>query len=1009
MPRTSETVTDGPPALAALRAAIDAAQAGSPLTAVTVVVPSNSVGVAARRWLAANGGIAAAQFVTVYRLAELLGAPSLVASGRRPVSTPVVDVAVRRALRAEPGMFASVATHPSTVAALRDAYRELRHVPAPGLDRLSKAGSSRAREVVRLHAIVARELTGHWYDEADLLHSARAHCDGRDVPVVVFLPGRLRPTEEALLVALGRAATVHEIVSSGRLGATSDDPDLQAEPVDVIDLSDADEEAREAVRHIVWATQRGVALERMAVVWPMADPYARLITDHLDAAGIPWNGRPGMALHERLAARVLLDVLAIDRRGIRRADLFAVLADAPARHADGRRVPSQQWERVSRAAGLAGDADWGDRLEHFRLDAARDPQRARDATAATELGKFVDDLRTLLGPPGETRKWRHWAELCGILLHRWLGGPRRIARLPPAEHDAYGEVQAVVDRLGRLDEIDGPVTRAAFVEALATELDTSPRRVGRIGVGVQVGPLSYALGQSLDLIVVLGAADGQLPAPPRRDTLLGDVDRALTDGALELSGDSVVRQRNEFAAAMAGALRVVVTVPRGDLRATAVRQPSRWLTDLAASVSIHRRSVASFAAGLADAPFPATVSQHRVRALAHHVRSGSPFDDHPLAVSVPAVRAGLTMLRARQSSSYTPFDGDLSGAGLASPFAGGSAMSPTRLEEWVSCPFAYFMHHVLRLEPVEQPEAALRITPLDQGSLVHEALDRFHRLVLDGTLAQPGPEGWGPEHLTALLAQFDLASAQVAASGRVGRIAFWTAGRAKLHNDLRAWLATDGEQLAERGARVLRSEHSFGLGERDTRSAPAAQIAVGRSGGGGGPERRLIHLRGKVDRIDLGADGTLYVTDHKTGRAGRFKGLVEADPTAGGTKLQLPAYAAAARPLGAAGAAVHAEFSFIGPDHPRRVGVTFGDATWPVVGDQLAHIVDGIESALFRPIPEPSQFHLPWVPCSYCDPDGLGTVERYEEFARKAGPGGDPRLAVLVEASEQRASQGDAA
>lgn len=1016
MGRTSQTVADGQPALAALRASVDRAQAGSPLSPVTVVVPSNSVGVAARRWLAAHGGVSAAQFVTVFRLAELLGAPALVAAGRRPVSTPVVDVAVRRALRSAPGMFAPVATHPATVAALRDTYRELRHLTEAQLHLLGTAGSARARDVVRVHRRVERHLTGGWYDEADLLRTAQARCGGRVVPVVVFLPGRLRPTEDALLQALALDADVHEIVSAGVLGGPSDSPDLPAEPVDVVDLSDADDEVREAVRHIVAATLRGTPLERIAVVWPLADPYARLITDHLDAAGIPWNGRPGTVLHERLAARILLDVLALDRRGIRRAELFAVLAHAPARHADGRRVSSQQWERVSRAAGLAGDDDWGDRLAHFRRDAALDPRRGHDALAAAELSEFVDDLRTTLGPPGDARPWRHWSELCMTLLNRWLGGPRRIALLPPVEHAAFGEVQAVVDRLGRLDEIDGPITRASFVEALATEFDGSPRRVGRIGDGVQVGPLSYAIGQTLDLIVVLGASEGQLPTPPTRDALLGDADRALTGGALELSDAVAARQRNEFAAAIAAARRVVVTLPRGDLRATAVRQPSRWLADLATTVAIHRRSVASFAAGLADASFPATLGQHRIRALAHHVRSGSPFDEHPLAGSVPALRSGLAMLRAREGATFTAFDGDLSGAGVASPFAAGAAMSPTRLELWASCPFAYFMHHVLRLQPVEQPEAALRISPLDQGSLVHEALDRFHRLVLDGTLPQPGPSGWGDDHLAALLAEFDHVADQVAASGRVGRIAFWTAGRVKLVNDLRAWMATDGARLADRRAQILRSEYSFGLGPDDPQSGAAAEIVIGHADGpnaAGGHQAgtptgtRTVLLRGKVDRIDVGADGALYVTDHKTGSARNFRTIVDDDPTAGGTKLQLPAYAAAARALGVDGARIHAEFSFIGAAHPTRIGVDFGEATWSIIGDQLTHIVHGVESALFHQVPERSQFRLSWVACPYCDPDGLGTVERYEEFARKSGPHGDARVATIALATGSTASTDD--
>jgi ATP-dependent helicase/nuclease subunit B len=521
---TSEVVADGPPALEALRAAIDRAKAGSLLRQVTAIVPSNSVGVAARRWLAANGGVIAVQFVTTYRLAELLGAPGLVAAGRRPVNTPVVDVAVRRALAEAAGMFAPVAHHHATITALRDIHRELRHVPAPALQRLERTGSARANEVVRLHRHVTRQLAGQWYDEADLLHAATAataldpHC------VVQFLPDRLRPTEQRLIEALAAGGEVHSIAAAGELRARG--------PVELLDVSDADDEAREAVSQIVAATQAGVALERIAAVWPIADPYARLLTEHLDAAGIRWNGRPGVTLHERLAARLLLDVLAIDRRGIRRTDLFNVLAHVPARDAEQRLVPAQRWERLSRDAGLATDADWDGRLQEYARVMAADPDRQRAAVDAAELGAFVAQLRSLLGPPGQRESWQHWAGVCHTLLIRWLGGDRRIAQLPPEELDAYGQVQAAVDRLGRLDELDGHVTRGVFVDALGAELDTSPGRAGRIGNGVQVGPLSYAVGQSLDLVIILGASDGQLPSAPTTDPLLGDGDRALTGGAL---------------------------------------------------------------------------------------------------------------------------------------------------------------------------------------------------------------------------------------------------------------------------------------------------------------------------------------------------------------------------------------------------------------------------------------------------------------------------------------------
>jgi len=341
---SSQIVEHGPPALAALRACVDELQGGDRLAAVTVVVPSNSVGVAARRWLAANGGIAGAQFVTVFRLAELLGGPGLVAAGRRPVSTPVVDVAVRHALAAAPGAFRPVAHHHATVAALRDVHRELRHVPATGLDAIRAGGSWRAVEVLRLHDAITAELAEGWYDEADLLASALADLPAAPAPTVVHLPDRLRPTEQALLDALAARAELRLIQAADSLRA--------ADTVTVVDTSDADEEVREVMRRVVAAAADGVPLERVAIVWPVADPYARLVTEHLDAAGIPWNGRPGVALHERLAARAVLDVLDIDRRGLRRVDLFDVLAHVPARQPDGRRRRGQGTDGREQQVGL---------------------------------------------------------------------------------------------------------------------------------------------------------------------------------------------------------------------------------------------------------------------------------------------------------------------------------------------------------------------------------------------------------------------------------------------------------------------------------------------------------------------------------------------------------------------------------------------------------------------------------------------------------------------------------
>ncbi|HAP75347.1 MAG TPA: hypothetical protein DCR14_04625, partial [Acidimicrobiaceae bacterium] len=563
---------------------------------------------------------------------------------------------------------------------------------------------------------------------------------------------------------------------------------------------------------------------------------------------------------------------------------------------------------------------------------------------------------------------------------------RGLAALPPDELDAHGRVQAALDRLSHLDGLTGPVTREVVAATLEAELSNAPGRVGRVGAGVQAGPLAFVVGHTVDLLVVVGACEGVLPAPPPPEALLTDHDRALTNGALPVDADRLAEQRHQLWAAVAGAQRVVMLWPRGDLRATAVRQPSRWLADLAelaeltGSGAASHRSVPSFAAGLATVHFPATVAQHRVRALWHAAASGVELATHPLVSSVPALARAAPLIAARASADFTPYDGDVSSLGL-NPL-GNAPMSPTRLEGWVSCPHAWFIQHVLGVEPVEQPDEQLQITPKDRGNLVHEALDRFHRQVIAGVLPQPGPHGWSPTHETALLACFADAAEGLEQLGLVGRTAFWHTEQDRQRGELVDWLRVDGQFVAERGATVLASEHRFGFGD-----VPPATLAMA--------DGTAVQFRGFVDRIDRCADGSLVVTDHKTGSANSYRDITDADPTAGGSRLQLPAYAAAARALvgAAADTPVTAEYGFLGVGGYKRVGSVIGAHNRAVVETALTHIIDGIRSGVFVARPEKAQYRLSFIRCPYCDPDGLGTAELWVQTDRKMA---DPRVAALL-------------
>jgi RecB family exonuclease len=1008
----------GPPALDRLGALVDEAQATDRLAPVTVVVPTNYVGVATRRALARRSGLAGVSFLTVYRLAELLGSARLAGAGRRPVSTPVVAGAVRQALRQVPGCFEAVRDHPATEEALVAAHRELRDAGEAAAEAVGRA-SPRAADVVRIHRHVTGQLADRWYDEADLLAAATAVIrDGGAGAaalgtVVVHLPQRLPVAAGTLLATLGDRGPVHVVAgrtghagadrgvaaSVARIGggvdAGPDQPALLPTAVQVVTTADADDEVRVALRHVLAAARSGVALERIAVCYATPEPYGRLCGELLAGAGIPYNGRATVPLRERAAARAVLGLLALPDHDVSRHDLFALLAGTPIVNASGQPVPAAAWERVSREAGVvAGIRQWDERLARFAAGlyrAGADPAGATDpaddagaapgrrarrrAAEAEDLRAFVLDLAARLARPPST--WRGLASLGRELAERYLGGDRCRASWPEAERVAHDKVVAALDRLGGLDGIDPRPTMEQFRRTLELELDADLGRVGRLGDGVFVGPVGLALGQDLDVVVVLGLAEGTFPTRPTDDALLPDHERIRAGGLLPLAADAPSWQHHQLRAVLAAArTQVVLCWPRGDLRRSTEHLASRWLLDVVGARTGARvwshdvlalrapwvEHVASFGAGVAATAFPATAQEHRLHAL---------LDGRPLTPD-PAFDQGGRLLRARRSPHFTEYDGNLDGWPVPSPAAPDQLVSTTRLEAWAACPLHYFFRFVLGVADVENPEDVLRLSALDKGSLFHATLDRFLREVLARPAAQqPAPsDPWRPEDHRRLAELFDEEAVRYVARGLTGRDLFWRQDRRAILRDLDVLLSKDGARRAQQAARPFATEHRFGF-DGDPVAVPLA-------------DDRAVRFRGVVDRIDRTEGGGLLVIDYKTGRSDPYRNLGESEPTLGGTRLQLPVYALAAREVAAApDAPAAAEYWFVtasGNFTSRSVPLT--PAVLHQVEADIAAIVDGIEAGRF-----PAHPHRPvWQfgpGCIACDGDGAGTAERWHEWTRK--------------------------
>jgi ATP-dependent helicase/nuclease subunit B len=1032
-----------------LRSAINQAKGDEPLTPVSIVVPSNYVGVATRRLLASGAlgpvahrgiGVAAVSFVTVYRLAELLGSTRLAASDRRPVSTPVIAAALRAALAERPGIFAPVAGHAATETALIAAYRELRDLSVGALDALARK-SDRAADVVRLHRAARASLVSNFYDEEDLLDSAAEtlrtdrQAAERLGTVIAYLPERLSRHGGELLGTV--AASSGLVVLAGTTGDTKADAEVDRSvrriagapsdthpdddrPLAVVDLerteivtvSDCDEEVRAAVRSVVDATRAGTPLDRMAILHTSPEPYARLAHEQLAAAGIALNGAAVMPLTARVVGRTLLGLLALPEGEFRREDVFAWLAGGPLRWG-GRPIPVTLWERLSRDAGVvSGCHDWDHRLTAFATKrdeetalAESDPDapswRAEslrnEADRARALREFVLNLIDEVARATNQRQpWSQRADWARRRLLELFGDEGRRAAWPVAEQKAAERVDRALDRLSGLDAVEGSIGLDVFARSLELELEADLGRVGRMGEGVLVGSVSMGVGLDLDLVVILGLAEGLFPSPTHDDSLLPDHERTSTGDELPLRSQRVERQHRHLLAALAGSAHQVLSFPRGDLRRNIERVPSRWILQIASAMAGERwwsdellgaqrdwlTHLASFDAGIRHMDFPATEQEHRLRAL---MAQGSTRLSLPVltAAGDGTLGAGAEVVAARRSDRFTRFDGNLAGLDLPSPAE--RITSATRLEGWASCPFAYLLRSVLSVDEVENPEDELRITPRDKGTLVHQVLEDFIGEVLSRpSAAQPSPnQPWSSSDEARMVAIGLRVCAEYEAGGLTGRPIFWRQDRKGILADLLQFLRVDSDARRDHGTRPLAAELAFGLP-----GAAVDTVALDL------PDGRTVQFRGKADRVDGATDGTLRVIDYKTGKADGFKELNEDNPDAQGRRLQLAVYGQAARRFrDTPDAAVRAEYWFVSArGRFERVGYWVTPVVLAHVGETLGAVVGGIEAGVFPHYPTASSTAFR-VECPFCDPDGMGVAELRRHFERKQA---DPAMATFV-------------
>jgi ATP-dependent helicase/nuclease subunit B len=685
-------------------------------------------------------------------------------------------------------------------------------------------------------------------------------------------------------------------------------------------------EVRLVVRRIKKLLRDGVGADDVLVVLRDVSPYADILTEVFDEYAVPVEVDGTEQLTRNPAISVLLRALRLPDDDWPFAGVTALLRNTYFRplwpEATDRSDMAQRAEMLLRLLGeprgrhayLTAITAWAEKQEPGLEDEqAEESLRRRKHELAKECAPFLQRFfQVWEAAPAKAPLAEH---LAWLRLFAHDVGVTREAEEDDRDAAALDQLWREVGHwLEREERRHGPggrtLDRKTFLRrltALAAEssLPRSPAGPGR----VRVLSANQARHLEADYVFILGLGERSFPRLTPPLSLFDDQERQILQSAdIDFgAGDLLPEEMLLFYQVASRARReLILSYPAVDQRGQELL-PSSFL--LAVRACLHpdafkgkveqRRMLIQ---GIDDEPLSA--AEIRVRAAKNYKAGG--LDDPALPTDLRAnlQDAGKLFENRFESKYHNAYDGLLRNPAvvgeLTSIFGPERIFSPTALEEYISCPFKFFLHHVLHLEPLEEPSEEIEVTR--RGQAYHRAMARLHRKLKASGVH--GPTDAVTQDVTREMTEAveeDVRRAPSPAAKELwrleGRRLVRTAERyvAQWRKFLKPWL--------ERGVSPQPDlfEADFGLPTADG-SPPVGPLVV-----------RIddveVRVSGRIDRVDLVEldDGVgFWIIDYKTGRSGHYTGKALSEYS----RLQLTLYALAveevllagraARPLGLA-------------------------------------------------------------------------------------------------------------
>ncbi len=699
------------------------------------------------------------------------------------------------------------------------------------------------------------------------------------------------------------------LFSSGEKIETS--PDV----LQIISAPGEPKEVREVIRMMFQISQeKGIPLHEMGILLRSPRDYFRLFREAFDGLGIHLYLRDGLPLIETQAGRSLLLLLDILNKNFSRQTImefatFAGLNPNLFPTQDKKSFSPPQWDVISIQAGIVeGEEEWEERLGRLKQswkqkveagEGEDEEKKGISKEILAILDQLIEFIKKLAHSLQKLKDSDLWSENVKGLIE--------VFESFVEQGDESLLIKQAIRRLSALDATGISSSRADFARLVEEVLQEEIIPVGRFQRnGPAVVNLMTARGVPFTVVIIPGVVEKSFPPFIRQDAILLDQERKVLNQALSgkemgplpfKAEGRLDEERLLFRLAVGAAKeKLILSFPRIEIGTGRERLPSSFLLATVKAITgrsinfqefekfhgFHRLSLSEVGVNnpekaLDEVEYDLSIGQREIGEKRSetmlYLKEVSPFFGKSLQLE--SSRWG--------ENRFTPFEGILSSTGACKILKerhsiSKKSISPTRLENYASCPYQYFLKEIMEIEALTEPEKVGKISPLDKGKLIHSILWKYFTELKKARGSHLSLKQKDLERVLKIANEEFIEFEQM---GVTGYPMLWEVEKKSILDDL---IYLFNEELRNKDFIPTYFEVSYGMklpGSQRSEISIEKPILITLG------EQELSFI-GRIDRIDLKEEGgkvKAKVIDYKSGEA-----HAKPNDFQGGTTLQLPLY-----------------------------------------------------------------------------------------------------------------------